>query len=188
LLLVIGACVGGCSTASGSHGTSPPEDASADVEHASEAGDSASSDVVDAGAITALFLGTYACTGFQTQMCSAPGTATGTYDTSKSCPMTITAGTSPSTVVIRHADGVSLVWQLTDATHAQLAGMQSPPGVPANPLDAGTLSSFVFTGGNLLASPGTLQLQEYGSFVWTSGSDNETCQFSQRYMGSGDGG
>jgi hypothetical protein len=188
LFLVIATSLWGCSSTSGGQATSSPKDASVDTEHTSEAGDSASSDVVDAPAIVASFLGVYECTGFQTQMCSAPGTATGTYVLSNSCPMTITAGTSPSTVVTHHADGVSLVWQLTDATHAQFAAAQSVPGTFPSASDAGTVSSYVFTSGQLFASPGTMQLQEFGSFQWTSGADRETCQFSQRYMGTVDGG
>jgi hypothetical protein len=186
--VVITACFCGCSSGSSAGGTSPPEDASTDAEHASDARDSASSDVADAGAITASFLGTYACTGFQTQTCSAPGAATGTYVLSDSCPMTITAGTSPSTIVIRHADGVSLVWQLTDATHAQFAATQPVSGTFPGPGDAGTASSYAFTNGQLFASPGTMQLQEFGSFQWTSGTSSEACQFSQRFTGSVDGG
>jgi hypothetical protein len=178
---VIAPWVAGCSSSSAGNGTSPPQDASADTEHPSEAGDSASS-------IAASFLGSYACTGFQTQMCSGPGTATGTYDLTKACPMAIAPGTSASTVVIRQADGLSLVWQLTDATHAQLAGTQSPSVPLPNLSDAGAVSGAAFTGGNLLASPGMLQLQQSGTFQWTSGSDVETCQFSQRFMGGIDGG
>lgn len=188
LLVVIEACVCGCSAGSSSRGTSAPEDASTDAEHASDARDSASSDVVDAGAVAASFLGTYACTGFQTQMCSAPGTATGTYVVNTACPMTITAGTSPSTVVTHHADGVSLVWLLTDATHAQFTATQSVPGTFPSPSDAGTVSSYAFTSGQLFASPGSMQLQEFGSVQWTSGTDVETCQFAQRFTGSVDGG
>jgi len=187
-LVVIAALVCGCSGSSSVHGTSPPVDASTDAEQASDARDSAPPDVVDAGGITASFLGDYACTGFQTQMCAAPGTGTGTYVVDTSCPMTITAGSSPSTVLIRHADGVSLVWQLTDATHAQFSDMQTAPGTFPSPGDAGTLSSYVFTSGQLFASPGSLQLQEFGSVQWTSGTDSEACQFSQRFTGSVDGG
>jgi hypothetical protein len=185
---VIAACVGGCSTASSNHETPAPEDASTDADHASDARDSASSDVVDAGGITAAFLGTFECTGFQTQTCSEAGTATGTYIPSTSCPMTITPGTSPSTVVTRHADGVSLVWQLTDATHAQFSTTQSAPGTFPSLGDAGTLSSYTFTSGQLFAAPATMQLQEFGSVTWTNGADSETCQFSQRFTGSVDGG
>jgi len=188
LLIVIAASVGGCSTASSGHETSPPTDASTDAEHAPDARDSASSDVVDAGGITAAFLGTYECTGFQTQMCAAPGTGTGTYVVNTSCPMTITAGTSPSTVVTHHADGVSLVWQLTDATHAQFSTTQSAPGTFPSPGDAGTLSSYSFTSGQLFAAPATMQLQEFGTVTWTSGADSEMCSFSQRFTGSVDGG
>jgi len=186
--VVMAAFVGGCSAGSSAQGTSTPVDASTDAEQASDARDSAASDVVDAGGITAAFLGTYACTGFQTQMCAAPATGTGTYVVNTSCPMTITAGSSPSTVVTRHADGVSLVWQLTDATHAQFSAMQAAPGTFPSPGDAGTLSSYVFTSGQLFASPGSMQLQEFGSVQWTSGTDSETCQFSQRFTGSVDGG
>jgi hypothetical protein len=187
-LVVVAAFLCGCSAGSSDQGTPPPVDASTDAEHAGDARDSAASDVVDAGGVTSSFLGTYACTGFQTQMCATPGTGTGTFVVNASCPMTITEGTSPSTVVIRHADGVSLVWQLTDATHAQFSGMQSVPGTFPSPGDAGTLSSYVFTSGQLFASPSSMQLQEFGSVQWTSGTDSETCQFSQRFTGSVDGG
>jgi hypothetical protein len=187
-LVVLAAFVCGCSAGSSAQGTSPPVDASTDAVQAGDARDSASSDVVDAGSITAAFLGTYACTGFQTQMCAAPGTGTGTYVVNTSCPMTITPGTTPSTVVTRHADGVSLVWQLTDATHAEFSTMQTAPGTFPGPSDAGTLSSYAFTSGQLFASPGSMQLQEFGSVQWTSGTDSETCQFAQRFTGSVDGG
>ena len=177
LVAFLAMTAGGCSAIIGIHDISAPSDAGSGAER----------DVVEAG-VVASFLGVYACTGSQTQTCSAPGTATGTYDVSAACPVTIVPGSSPSTVVTRSANGVSLQWQLTDATHARLDGLQSIPGAFPNPYGTGVVSSFVFTDGGIVASPGALQIQESGSFAWTSGSDDEACQYEQRCMGSIDGG
>jgi hypothetical protein len=128
------------------------------------------------------FVGSYACTGTQTQTCDGAHLADGSWSLNALCPQTLTI--SGSTITTMHATtGLVITWAATDATHATLAAPVGPEPDFANPIgSAGTIHSFTISSGTM-ALTSTLDVTENGTFQWVHTGGGENCTFARTYSG-----